>query len=45
MASAGLLLSRHGPWALPAVWAARFVLTPRFVNSANLRWPFPLSPH
>ncbi len=34
MASAGLLLSRHGPCGLPAVWAARSRPTPRRRSSA-----------
>ena len=39
MARAGLLLSRHGPWALPAVFAARCLPTPRRRNAANRTLP------
>ena len=35
MANAGLLLSRHGPWALPAVCAAKSLPTPRRRSSAK----------
>src|ERR1700678_3845865 len=35
MAGAGLLLSRQGPWGLPAVCAARSRPTPRRRSSAN----------
>ena len=37
--SPGEFASRHGPWALPAVWAARSLPTPRFRSSANRTVP------
>ena len=39
MAKAGLLLSRHGPCALPAVFAARSLPIPRDLSSLKRAFP------